>query len=54
MELTSPVGSCWVALGMKTEPTHRPRDGHLLARPLILDPPFRERVMADASTKKAS
>ena len=34
MELTSPVGSCWVALGMKTEPTHRPRDGHLLARPL--------------------
>ena len=34
MELTSPVGSCLVALGMKTEPTHRPRDGHLLARPL--------------------
>ena len=25
---TSPVGCCWVALGMKTEPTHRPVDGH--------------------------
>ncbi len=32
MEGTSPVGCDWVALGIKTEPTLRPADGHLSAR----------------------
>jgi len=36
MKVTSPVGCAWVALGIKTEPTLRPVDGHLPARPLIV------------------
>ena len=28
------VVGCWVALGIKPEPTRRPVDGHLSARPL--------------------
>ena len=34
MEGTSPVGCGWDALGIKTEPPHRPVDGHLPARAL--------------------
>jgi len=39
MEQTSPVVER-IALGMKTEPTRRPVDGHLSARALSLDPPM--------------
>ena len=31
MSVTSPVGWCWVALGITAEPTLRPADGHPLS-----------------------
>jgi hypothetical protein len=37
-----PGRSCWVALGMKTEPTHRPVDGH--HSPPIRASPYGERL----------
>ena len=37
MTVTSPVGCAWVALGIKTEPTRRPVDGHPLSA-RVLEP----------------
>jgi len=42
---TSPVVGVWVALGMKTEPTHQPVDGHLPARVLS-----HRKVILDSAT----